>query len=151
MEDEQLHDDHRLAAICSLETGSSSRGSSPTLPAALQPMSLRGAFDGQFTSLWVLDTNTLLSCLDLLKALFASLLTRNVAHAAAMKQQHASSLPAATTPPQSSSFFLTSSYPSSTASRSLGIRTVRTAPLHLKPATPILALIGTPEAEARAH
>ncbi|PWZ02315.1 hypothetical protein BCV70DRAFT_198597 [Testicularia cyperi] len=32
-------------------------------------------------SLWVLDTNTLMSCLDLLKALFASLLTRNVAAA----------------------------------------------------------------------
>uniref|UniRef100_V5GI51 PIN domain-containing protein n=1 Tax=Kalmanozyma brasiliensis (strain GHG001) TaxID=1365824 RepID=V5GI51_KALBG len=88
MEDEELHDANYLAAVSSAVDGHGSRGSSPSLPATLQNPVLSSSLDGMRTSLWVLDTNTLLSCLDLLKALFASLLTRNVAYAAAFKQGH---------------------------------------------------------------
>lgn len=90
MDHEQLHDDRHFAAPASnANANSDSRESTPPSIAALQPMTLH-RHPERLThqpSLWVLDTNTLMSCLDLLKALFVALLTRNVAYAAAVTQQ----------------------------------------------------------------
>lgn len=102
MEDEDLIDDPHSNA--SPDTGSAinSRASSPPAMTSLQPTLLHGyLLNAQHSpSLWVLDTNTLMSCLGLLKALFASLLTRNVAFAtaAAMQQQRLESSHLPTTP-----------------------------------------------------
>ncbi|KAJ1033085.1 hypothetical protein NDA16_000363 [Ustilago loliicola] len=88
MEDEELIDDSHLSAPSSNGNADSSEPSPPPMT-ALQPTPLLGQADNltHQPSLWVLDTNTLMSCLDLLKALFAALLTRNVAYAAAVRQQ----------------------------------------------------------------
>ncbi|SPO25590.1 uncharacterized protein UTRI_03309_B [Ustilago trichophora] len=95
MDHEELDDDsHFAAAPASNPNGTcDTRESTPPSMAALQPMTLHGYPKGltHQPSLWVLDTNTLMSCLDLLKALFAALLTRNVAYAAAVTQQTPSS------------------------------------------------------------
>ena len=87
MEHEELHDDALLAAPASPRY-SDSRGSTAPPLAALQSLTSHGHTEGSMypPSLWVLDTNTLMSCLELLKALFAALLTRNVAYAAALRQ-----------------------------------------------------------------
>lgn len=100
MEDEECANGHHLTASPAHDGGGNSRESSPLSMAALQPIALQGCplISAQQPSLWVLDTNTLMSCLELLKALFASLLTRNVAFAAATKQQYASSSALPTTP-----------------------------------------------------
>lgn len=88
MEDEELIDNDHLTAPSS-NGNADSREPSPPPMTALQPTPLIGQADNltHQPSLWVLDTNTLMSCLDLLKALFAALLTRNVAYAAAVQQQ----------------------------------------------------------------
>ncbi|SPO25944.1 uncharacterized protein UTRI_03309 [Ustilago trichophora] len=94
MDHEELRDDGHVAAPAPNANGSfDSRESTPPSIAALQPMTLHGHPERltHQPSLWVLDTNTLMSCLDLLKALFAALLTRNVAYAAAVNQQPPSS------------------------------------------------------------
>ncbi len=89
MEDEDLYDDNYLTAPAS-NSDVDSRGPSPPPLSALQPTNLHGTAEGlsHQPSLWVLDTNTLMSCLELLKALFAALLTRNVAYAGASREQH---------------------------------------------------------------
>lgn len=100
MESEEFEDDSHLTSPPSLGNPDS-RDSSPPLLTALQPTTLHGHSEGSThqPSLWILDTNTLMSCLDLLKALFAALLTRNVAYAAAMGQQgQQSALPTRPTP-----------------------------------------------------
>ncbi|SNX84248.1 uncharacterized protein MEPE_02956 [Melanopsichium pennsylvanicum] len=91
MDHEELVDETYLTAAPS-ERHPNSRDSTPPPIAALQPASLQGYVHQP--SLWVLDTNTLISCLGLLKALFAALLTRNVAYASSLAYpNHASSRP----------------------------------------------------------
>ncbi|KAJ1599927.1 hypothetical protein NDA14_005328 [Ustilago hordei] len=87
-EEEHLMEDENYLDAPSPKGNSGSREPSPPPMAALQPTLLFGQADNltHRPSLWVLDTNTLVSCLDLLKALFAALLTRNVAYAAAVKR-----------------------------------------------------------------
>lgn len=87
MDHEELTDNDELAAPA-LYGQADSRESTPPMSTALQPMTLHGHVEGliHHPSLWVLDTNTLMSCLELLKALFAALLTRNVTYAAAIRQ-----------------------------------------------------------------
>lgn len=88
MEDEELHHQTPLATPSPI-SDNGSRDPSPPLIPALQPSTLHGHLEGRShqPSLWVLDTNTLMSCLDLLKALFAALLTRNLAYAMSMSSQ----------------------------------------------------------------
>ena len=90
MEHGELYDEPQLAPSPS-NGNADSHDSSPPLITALQPTTLHGRAEGvtHQPSLWVLDTNTLMSCLDLLKALFAALLTRNVAYAASVRQSSA--------------------------------------------------------------
>ncbi|CBQ72917.1 conserved hypothetical protein [Sporisorium reilianum SRZ2] len=89
MEDERLVDNTYSTASPSYGNDVNGRESSPPALIALQPTTLNGHSRTleHHPSLWVLDTNTLMSCLELLKALFASLLTHNVACATAIKQQ----------------------------------------------------------------
>ncbi|TKY85656.1 hypothetical protein EX895_005196 [Sporisorium graminicola] len=89
MEDEELLDHTLSAAAPSYSSDVHTRETSPPSLTALQPTTLNGYSRGleHHPSLWVLDTNTLMSCLELLKALFASLLTHNVAYAASVRQQ----------------------------------------------------------------
>ena len=90
MEDEELLDIDQSSTPSQLNASQvDSRETSPPPLTALQPTVLSGPSCGlqHQPSLWVLDTNTLMSCLELLKALFASLLTHNVAYAAGRHQQ----------------------------------------------------------------
>ncbi|CDS01842.1 uncharacterized protein SPSC_01492 [Sporisorium scitamineum] len=101
MEDEELLDNTYATASPSNSGTLNSRESSLPSLAALQPTALHGHSSvlEHHPSLWVLDTNTLMSCLELLKALFASLLTHNVAYAGAIKgQQHVQSSASPTRP-----------------------------------------------------
>ena len=89
MEHEELPDPPHLASPPPHGTVDS-RNPSPPFIAALQPMPPHAHLEAGTThqpSLWVLDTNTLISCLALLKALFAALLTRNVAYTSTVEQQ----------------------------------------------------------------